>query len=353
MAIATVNLVVPVGGDGPQASIANLVGQKTVILTGNFSGQYILLAGHAANALVPVLQFDSGGVEGIKQTLDEAYQFAAVRTRANTVPGGTVTMEVTGVTKPGENYFATLATIAAGASGSQGIVDTAALFPPTGLEQGINIICEGDFEGNVIVNGSNDGVTFNPLGQFTAGPRGRTLLGNTTNLEFGPLTTADKVRYVQVVVAARVNDTTRLTIGGQIPAAGGGGAGTGLEADDTTGRSTTLNAIDQEILYEEPIDFDGVLPGTIMAAELSIVAKVSAPSTAIFRLVIGSTTPGDTVGGTVAVLITTSSTAKVLLSNLGGGWPVPGGKVLAQITGINNTPATCVSQMYSFKWRLA
>jgi len=352
MAIATVTLTVPGSGDGPQASIANLVGQKTVILTGTFEGQYILLAGHAANALVPVLQFDAGGVEGIRQTLDAAYQFAAVRSRATSV-SGSVTMEVTGVTKPGENHFASLATIVVGAFGAQPVVDTAALFPPTGLEQGINIICEGDFEGNVIVNGSNDGVSYNPIGQFTAAPQGRSLLGGAVNLEFEPLVTLDKVRYVQLVVDARVIATTRLTIGGQIPAAGGGSSGTSAESDDTTGRSTTLNAADEEILYEGPVDFDGILPGTPLAATLSVVGDVSAASTGTFRLYIGATTPGDTAGGTLAAVATTNSLAKVLLTNTGGAFLVPGGQVLAQITGRNDTPATCVSKLYSFKWRLA
>jgi hypothetical protein len=353
MSIATVSLVVPGGGDGPQASIANLVGQKTVILTGNFSGQYILLAGHEANDLVPVLQFDSGGLEGIKQTLDDAFQFAAVRTRANTVPGGVVTMVVTGVTKPTENHFAPLATVAPGASGAQPVVDTYALFPPTGLEQGINVICAGDFEGNIIVNGSNDNVNFNPIGQFQAGPRGRTLLGNSVNLEFGPLTTLDKVRYVQIVVAARVMGTTRLTIGGQIPSAGGSVSGSSIEADDSTGRATTLNAAGEEILYEEPVDFDGILPGTPLAATLAAVINVNAASTGTFRLYIGAAAPGNTAGGTVVALITTNSTGQLLISSTGGAFPAPGGVQLAQITGINNLPATCISQMFSFKWRLA
>jgi hypothetical protein len=235
MAIASVNIPVPLNGDGPVINISNLVGQKTVELTGNFQGQYQLLGGHAADKLVPVVQFDAGGPEGIKQTLNEAYQFVAVRSIATPAAGNTITMSVAGAVATGENHFGSLATLNPGDIGPQPIIDTATLFPPTGLEQAINIICEGDFEGTIVIEGSIDGSDFSPIGQFTGYHRGRTLIGLDKPLEFGPLPTEDKTRYIRINVGANIKAVTNLTIGGQIPA-GGGAAGetVSLMTNDTS-----------------------------------------------------------------------------------------------------------------------
>ena len=223
MTIAAINIPVPVSGDGPAVDISNLVGQKTVELTGDFVGQFVLLAGHVAGTLVPVVQFDAGSPEGVQQTLDEAYQFVAVRKRANTTVGSTITMNVSAVTAPGQNFFASLAVINPGpVVPPQPIIDTAALFPPTGLETAINIICVGDFEGPIVVEGSIDGTDFSPIGQFMGYPRGQTLLGVQPPLEFAPLATDDKTRYLRINVGANIKGTTTLTIGGQIPAASSG-----------------------------------------------------------------------------------------------------------------------------------
>ena len=46
MSIISVPVTVPPSGDGPVASIADLVGAKTVTLTGLFEGAYVLLASH-------------------------------------------------------------------------------------------------------------------------------------------------------------------------------------------------------------------------------------------------------------------------------------------------------------------
>jgi hypothetical protein len=229
MAIQSVSVPVPVSGDGAAVSIANLVGKKSVVLTGLFEGQYAILAGHEPGIMVPVLRFDAGGEAGIEQTLPDAYQYVAVRAQVNTtVQGSPVTVVVNGVVGVGQNDFASLATLAPGMMGPQPSIDTYALFPPTGLETGINIICEGLFEGNVIIEGSDDNATWNPIGQFSATPIGRTLLGTPRVLEFGPLSTQDLIRYVRVNVAAKITGNTNLTIGGQIPASGSGPSGTNL-----------------------------------------------------------------------------------------------------------------------------
>jgi hypothetical protein len=229
MSVQVISVPVPTSGDGAAVSIANLVGEKSVILTGLFAGQYVILAGHEAGELVPVLQFDAGGEAGVQQTLPDAYQYVAVRAQPNTSPVGTaVTVNVAGVVGAGQNYFATLATLNQGSMGPQASIDTWSLFPPTGIEKGISIICRGFFTGNIIVEGSTDNVNWNPIGQFVTTPMGRTLLGNTQVLEFGPLPTEDLVRYIRANVAGTILGPTVLTIGGQVPASGTGPTGTNV-----------------------------------------------------------------------------------------------------------------------------
>lgn len=69
MSINIVNVVVPLSGDGPPASIGGLVGEKTVELSGRFVGRYILLGSQNDFDYVPVAIFDANGEESIKQTL--------------------------------------------------------------------------------------------------------------------------------------------------------------------------------------------------------------------------------------------------------------------------------------------
>ena len=70
MSISIVPVVVPASGDGPIASIANLVGAKTVELSGTFTGRYVLLGSQNGANFVPVAFFDSDGKESIKVTLE-------------------------------------------------------------------------------------------------------------------------------------------------------------------------------------------------------------------------------------------------------------------------------------------
>jgi hypothetical protein len=180
------------------------------------------------------------------------------------------------------------------------------------------------------------------------------LLGLPRVLEFGPLPTDDLVRYVRVNVGAKITGLTVLTIGGRIPASGGGGtAVASLVGEDSTGRSTTLNALGEEILYEEPVNLSAVATGAMLSPSFGVVANVSNTSNAQFKLYFGSTTPGDTTGATLLALINTNSLSKILLAGAGGLLPNPGGTVLIQITGVNDTPATCVSKISSCTWRLS
>jgi hypothetical protein len=212
MAIGTVNVVVPSSGDGPIANIANLVSEKTVELSGRFDGRYILLGSHNGVNFVPVLIFDANGEESIKLTLSLA--LVAVRVRAAASSPSGVTMNVSGVLGVSNNLFATVATLPPGASGPQPPINLATLFPPTGLDQDINFLCVGGFQGLITIKGSMDGIHFNPIESFRTDNHPPSLLGSPAILEFSPLTTQDLIRYLQIDITGTVTNTTIITMGG-------------------------------------------------------------------------------------------------------------------------------------------
>ena len=109
MSIGIVNVVVPVSGDGPIASVANLIGKKTVELSGTFKGRYILLGTQNDVDFVPVAIFDANGEESIRIAV--ALALSSVRVRSQAQAPFNVTMNVSGVLGVGANQFTTVATI--------------------------------------------------------------------------------------------------------------------------------------------------------------------------------------------------------------------------------------------------
>ena len=257
MPITIVPVVVPPSGDGPIVSIANLLGDKTVELTGFYQGSYTLLASHDNATFVPVLLFNANGIESIKETLSDSYISVRIRAGANTVQSTPVTATVTGVANPGANRFATLATLPPGFVGTSAAVDTYGLFPPTGLEEDINLICKGQIDGSIVVEGSQDNAGFNPIGTFQGGPQQRPLIGLPPVLEFTPLSTPSKVRYIRFTVSGQVAGPIVITIGGSIVNASGGGGASLLEFNEDEGRSANAptsegNPPDVGALAERP-----------------------------------------------------------------------------------------------------
>ena len=216
MPIATFNIPVPPSGDGPAVSIASLVQAKTVVLSGLFKGSYTILANHLGGTFAPVLLFNSDGTEEVRQTLAGAFSEMKVRANAGTVQSSAVTVEVSAIQKVGANMFAPLAALAPGFTGLSPVVDLGGLFPPTGLEDDINVICLGGFEGTITVLGSLDNVGFNPIGTFQASPAQRNFFGQAQVLEFSPLATSDLVRYLRLDVQGRILSPTTVTIGGAV-----------------------------------------------------------------------------------------------------------------------------------------
>lgn len=217
MSITTVNVLVPTSGDGPIASISHLVGSKTVELTGRFSGRYVLYGAHAGSSFTPILEFEAGGDESIRQTLDLAISTVYLRAESSNPSG--VTLNISGVTS-GTNYFTTVGTLSTGNSGLQSVIDLYALFPPSGIEQDINFICTGDFKGTISVRGSMDGSHFTPMASFRIDQQSPSLLGNSSIFKFTPVRTKDLVRYLQLDVVGAVISTTVITCGGSNPTYG-------------------------------------------------------------------------------------------------------------------------------------
>ena len=217
MSIVVVPVIVPLSGEGPIADISQLVGPKTVTLTGRFKGSYTLLASHNNVNFVPVLLFDTGGVESVRLTLPRAY--ASVRFRCDTVTDNdSISATVSGVSIPNANAFANLWTFAQGSTGSSPIFKIADLFPYSDVEQDTNIICIGGLIGALLVEGSNEGVDFNPLGQFNAGQR----IGMTSLLEFTPLAVDQHVRFLRFTIVGQAYSDITLTIGGAVSVDSGG-----------------------------------------------------------------------------------------------------------------------------------
>ena len=232
MSIQTVSVPVPASGDGPIVDVSALVGPKTVQLSGNFRGYYDLLASQDDANFDAVASFDAGGDAGIEQTVPGAFKSFRLRANVSQVISP-VSCEVSAVLGAGENGFGTVASLAAGFSGLTPAVDTSTFVPPTGSEVDTCFLCRGAFEGPIVVLGSSDGVEFNPVGSFVAD---RLPEGAPPVLEFAPLTTLDKTRYVRLQVPGTTTGPVVVTVGGRVPS---GAAGTPMAMFVVDGSGTS------------------------------------------------------------------------------------------------------------------
>lgn len=131
----------------------------------------------------------------------------------------------------GTNNFIALATITPGASvGPLASLDLWALVPSTGIDKDFTVICVGDFSGTIVVEGSIDGVSFNPVGDFTLGNPTIGGVSQENSFDLTPISVSDVVRYFRARVApgCSIRSNVVLTIGGAqncTCVAGGTGAG--------------------------------------------------------------------------------------------------------------------------------
>ncbi len=216
MAITTVNVPVPLSGDGPAVSVAGLVGPLTIQLSGNFVGYYDLLANQNGGGFVPIASFSAGGLAGIEVSIDGT--FGQVKLRANVTSATGVVCNVSGTTaQTGENGFGTIASVGTGFSGLSPIVDTSGFIPPNGSEKHTSFLCLGAVQGLVTVLGSLDGVEFNPVGSFRVDrlPEGAPLVS-----ELPALLTDAKFRYVRLDFSGTTLGPVVVTMGGSVPQSG-------------------------------------------------------------------------------------------------------------------------------------
>lgn len=310
MSVQIVNVTVPISGDGPSANIANLTGTKTVELSGHFQGRYILLGSQNNIKYVPVAIFDSNGVESIKITLDIA--LSSVRVRSEALSPVDVTVNVSGVV--GTNMFASMASIPVGGSGDQPVVDLNTVMPPSGVEQGIAFLCNGSFSGLLTINGSLDGVHFNPIGEgFRGGSSSPSLLGDDSPLEFSPLVTKDLVRYVKVSLNGVATTDVVVTLGGFNPTSGSGGVPMPLFI--TTG-GATQQAVAVEAVPTLPDSSIIVGPNSTLASGSTVIGTgntVDASSNVSVTIGTSNTVQGAIVAVTIGLGLTNNASYGLLL----------------------------------------
>ena len=233
MSIATASVQIPPSGDGALGaltSVSNLVGKKTVQLSGTFQGRYDLLGGQVGSTLVTIASFQAGGE--FEQTISGAFDVVQIRSFARQI--GPVTCEISAVEGIGQNHFATVASLLGGFVGDTLPIDLWSLFPPTGIEEDVCFLCRGSLLGSVVVLGSLDGLRFDPVGSFQAGGPSSKV---PTILEFEPLETLDKIRYLKCRVTMGTTGPLDVTVGGRVPVYSSGSVGA-TGATGATGAGT-------------------------------------------------------------------------------------------------------------------
>lgn len=206
MATKIVNVAVPASaGFGAQSNISDLVGEKTVQLSGTFTGAYVLYVSQDGVGWAPLLSFESGGgLVEIKKTFAGSFQVAKIMCRASDASG--VTANVSGLEEVGANTF-TGFIIPAGFNGLTPTEDLGLV----NYQEDLCGIIKGGFVGTIVFYGSMDGTNFNPFGSISAPPAA----ANQQPIEFSPLYTSAKVRYVQARVLGHTTTAVVLTMGGR------------------------------------------------------------------------------------------------------------------------------------------
>ena len=284
MSTKIVKIPVPTSGYGVAVDVSDLTGEKTVVLSGKFRGVYVLYGTHDSTHFVPILSFNAGGIEGIRQTFSGTLRKVKLRSLVTESIG--VEVSISGLQLPGNNSFTSFSVLSPGAQGPQGIVDLGA----TNYQVDLNFIAQGSLRGTVLVEGSLDGKGFNPVGNFSADPTAGSLLGGQ-ELEFSPLGTADKVRYVRLNVRGEILNSFTVTIGGAQGNTGGTGSETlheayavGISSVDQTLNLTNANGGKVVFDASDPgfVDPDGyivemLVPGGVGGAFLQDGGMVLGP----------------------------------------------------------------------------
>ena len=230
MSTASVSIPVPSSGFGAAVDVSALVGEKTVALSGRYRGAYVLYGSHDGSRFAPLLIFNAGGIEGIKQTFRGSFAWLKLKSLATGATG--VSANVSGLSVLGDNSFASLG------------VGTVLDLGNDAYQVDLNFMGFGQVNGAVVVEGSLDGIGFNPIGEFASTGVGASLLGGGSGIEFSPVVTNDRVRYVRLNVQGSAGLGFVVTVGGAQSESGGTGGTETLAAAYAVG----VSSVDQTMI---------------------------------------------------------------------------------------------------------
>jgi hypothetical protein len=204
----------------------------------------------------------------------------------------------------GSNVYFSFPPLGPGASGPQPALDLVnVVAPPSGLEESLTFVCRGQFTGEITVEGGIDGVNFDPIVTFRAGPDGP---GSVVEL---PAETADaRVAFLRLFVRATIGQGgVQVTGGGEqncdCPDSGEGGCPiVALDEDEEkeqTGPTPT-------VVVEWSMDFGNLLSeiGPFLSAIVTGITRTDQKPSGdnfFWQLQIGGT-PGAADGAVIASL---------------------------------------------------
>jgi trimeric autotransporter adhesin len=215
MSTSVKSIPVPSSGFGPAVDVSSLVGEKTVVLSGRFRGAYVLYGSHQSGPgarFAPLLIFNAGGIEGVKQTFKISLAQVKLKSLATGATG--VSVNISGLLVPGDNSFTSV--------GVGGVLDLGS----DAFQVDLNFMGFGVVNGAVVVEGSLDGMSFNPLGNFSSSLASPSLLGGGAGIEFSPIVCSDRIRYVRLNVQGSASSGFVVTVGGAVSEGGSGAVGT-------------------------------------------------------------------------------------------------------------------------------
>jgi len=311
--------VVPAGnGSGAALGVAAFDALKTIVvdtpLAAPFSGIIVIEASEDGVIWSPVRQITAVDERPFPLTI--AAQFMRV-TRREVVPGGPLPAVMGGFAGGITNQFFALPVPVADGVGAVVPVST------TGAIKSFQ--CVGVFDGLLSVEGSQDGINFDPLVLFTNGGQ----------IPINFLGRFQSVRVRRAIGAG----TATMAMGAQDDSGGGGGGGavlrgTILAENEARSQLGTVEAM----MYQEAYNFDDLTPANIQIRLNAIVNRSATAGAATFRVRIGGTIDVAT-DGTIRATVVAAAAANTMETNLGAAFVKPVGVQLVKVTGMHAVAA--------------
>lgn len=289
-------------GVGANLNVSAMDSVKTLVVSGAFTGRLILESSGDGINFSPVAELQN---DQAVLTVEVVAQFMRIR-RAQ-VSGGAVPTVMIGLSDGFTLQFFSVPVPATDGLGGVTAIAT------TGKRKTIQ--CVGDFAGgNILVEGSEDGVSFDPVVRFDGGNQSPVTLDNRLQ----------SVRVRRAIGTAVVNPVVLLSAQDD-PTGGGGTAQSILSFSEDEGRS---NLGTESIVYEYNANFD-ILDALVTANISGIANRGAVAGTATANLRVGGTING--VDGTVRATATTINAADTQVTNTGAAFANPGGQQLVKV----------------------